>query len=275
MATTVPYRLVSRQYKRDDSIVQVGDVYVGGKRVVFMAGPCTIEDKKTLMGTAAAVKRAGARVLRGGAFKTRTSPYSFQGLGEEALKLLAEAGKQFGMPTVTEVTDAGDIEMVARYADMLQIGSRNMQNTALLKAVGRSKHPVLLKRGFACTINEWLLAAEYILTEGNDQVVLCERGIRTFENSTRFSLDILSIPIVKSLSHLPVIVDPSHAAGQRSIVTAASRAAMAAGADGILIEVSTNPDAAIVDGQQTLTIGQFTDLVCQSRLVAEAIGKTL
>jgi 3-deoxy-7-phosphoheptulonate synthase len=255
------------------SIVKVGPVEIGSKRLVVMAGPCTVEDRETLLKTAIAVKGAGASILRGGAFKIRTSPDSFQGLGEEALILLAEARKQSKMPVVTEIIDPADVALVSRYADMLQIGSRNMQNTALLKAVGRCHVPILLKRGFSNTIDEWLSAADYILAEGNDQVVLCERGIRTFETSTRFSMDILSVPVIKSRSKLPIIVDPSHAAGRRDLVIALSRAAIAAGADGLLIEVNIDPLSARVDGQQTISTDQFRDLMSQIKTLAGALNR--
>jgi 3-deoxy-7-phosphoheptulonate synthase len=246
-----------------DTIVKVGDVQIGGGRPVVIAGPCTVEDEAGLMETAKSVKNAGARMLRGGAFKTRTSPQDFQGLGEEGLKMLARARARFGLPVVTEITDSRDIDLISNYADMLQIGSRNMQNSALLKAAGRSRLPVLLKRGFACTVNEWLSAADYILSQGNPNVVLCERGIRSFEDSTRFSLDILSIAVVKKLSHLPIIVDPSHAAGYREYVSSAAKASIAAGADGLMIEVNNDPEQALVDSRQTMTTAQFSELMMQ------------
>ncbi|MFA5316974.1 MAG: 3-deoxy-7-phosphoheptulonate synthase, partial [Dehalococcoidales bacterium] len=231
-----PYKLASREFKREDSLVTVGGVEIGGKNIVVMAGPCAVENEEQLMTAAEIIKDAGARILRGGAFKPRTSPFSFQGLEEEGLKLLARARERFSIPVVTEVVDSHEVEMVARSADILQVGARNMQNYSLLTKVGKSKCPVILKRGFSCTVTEWLTAADYLLAEGNHQVILCERGIRTFEDSIRFSLDISSIPVIKKVSHLPIIVDPSHAAGHYSLVPAIARAAIAAGADGLLIE---------------------------------------
>ena len=264
-----------KESEHKNSIVRIGTHVIGAKKLTIIAGPCTVEDRDSLLRTTLSVKKAGAHVLRGGAFKTRTSPQSFQGLGEPALIMLAEAREISGIPVVTEITDKSDLSLISSYADMLQIGSRNMQNTALLKAVGKSKLPVLLKRGFSNTVDEWLLAADYILYEGNNQVVLCERGIRTFENSTRFSLDILSIPIVKSRTNLPIIVDPSHAAGRRDLIIAASRAAIAAGADGLLIEVNCSPDDALVDGRQSISTEQFADLMHQLRAVAESVDRAL
>jgi 3-deoxy-7-phosphoheptulonate synthase len=240
-----------------------------------MAGPCTVESRANLMATARAVKEHGGHMLRGGAFKTRTSPEGFQGLGEAGLKLLYEAKQEFGLPVVTEVVDARDVSLILRYADMLQVGSRNMQNTALLKALGETRLPVLLKRGFGCTVAEWLAAADYILAGGNSQVVLCERGIRSFEDSTRFSLDILSVPVIRELSHLPLIVDPSHAAGRRELVASASNAAVAAGADGLLLEVNVNPGEAKVDGLQTLSTQEYAVLMSELRLIAQAISKNM
>lgn len=269
------YQLSSRQYKSQDSIVQIGATHFGARNLVVMAGPCTIESEEGLVGAALAVKASGAHLLRGGAFKTRTSHDTFQGLGEAALKMLARAREKTGLPVVTEITDARDIDLISQYADMLQIGSRNMQNTALLKAVGQCRYPVLLKRGFSNTIDEWLAAADYILAGGNEQVVLCERGIRTFEHSTRFSLDILAVPVIKARSHLPIIVDPSHAAGQRELVGSLAKSAIAAGADGLLIEVGKHPDTAEVDGRQTITTEQFAELMPQLRAVACAVGREL
>ncbi len=266
-------RLSTREFKPSDTKVQVGGVEIGGKRLVVIGGPCTVEAKESLFKTALAIRDAGAHMLRGGAFKVRTNHDDFQGLGDEGLKLLAEARASTGLPVATEVIDPRDVELVAGYADMLQVGSRNMQNTALLKEVGRSRLPVLLKRGFANTIDEWLSSADYILAEGNSQVVLCERGIRTFETSTRFSLDILAIPLVKMRSHLPIIVDPSHAAGIRELVPAVAKAAVAAGADGLIIEVNWNPHAAKVDGQQTISTTSFADLMNHLRVIAPSLGK--
>ena len=268
-----PYKLASRGFKEEDSLVNIDGVVIGGKRVVIMAGPCAVESRQQLDEAAAAVKEAGATVLRGGAFKPRTSPFSFQGLEKTGLELLAEAKKKFGLPVVTEVVDPHDVPLVASYADILQVGSRNMQNFSLLMAVGRSQHPVLLKRGFSATVTEWLTAADYILAEGNNRVILCERGIRTFEDSVRFSVDISSIPVIKKSSHLPIIVDPSHAAGHYSLVPAIARAAIAAGADGLLLEVHPNPKEALVDGLQSLTPAAFTRLMAELKPIAEVIGR--
>jgi len=268
-----PYKLASREFKIENSLVSIDGVEVGGKRVVVMAGPCAIENEGQLMEAARVVKKSGACVLRGGAFKPRTSPFSFQGLEESGLKLLARARKQFGLPVVTEVVDSHDVGLVSRYADILQVGSRNMQNFALLTTVGKSKRPVVLKRGFSCTVTEWLTAADYLLAEGNRQVILCERGIRTFEDSARFSLDICSIPVIKRFSHLPVIVDPSHAAGHYSLVPAIAKAAVASGADGLLIEVHPNPKEALMDGLQSLTPSDFARLMEELRLIAESVNR--
>ena len=268
-----PYKLAAREFKGRDSLVSVDGVEVGGKRIVVMAGPCAVESEEQLMEAARAVKASGASILRGGAFKPRTSPFSFHGLEEKGLELLAKVSETFGMPVVTEVVDPQAVDMVARSASILQVGSRNMQNFALLTNVGKSKRPVVLKRGFSCTITEWLTAADYLLAEGNEQVILCERGIRTFEDSTRFSLDISAIPVIKKASHLPVIVDPSHAAGHYSLVPAIARAAVAAGADGLLIEVHPNPKEALVDGLQSLTPSDFARLMDQLRAVAESVGR--
>ena len=270
-----PYKLASREFKSEDSLVDVGKVQVGGKRVVVMAGPCAVENEKQLMEVAGAVKEAGAAVLRGGAYKPRTSPFSFQGLEEAGLELLAKARKTFSMPVITEVVDPHDVELVVKSADILQVGARNMQNFALLTEVGKSKRPVLLKRGFSSTVTEWLTAADYLLAEGNNQVILGERGIRTFEDSVRFSLDISSIPVIKKSSHLPLIVDPSHAAGHYSLVPAIAKAAVAAGADGILIEVHPNPKEALMDGLQSLTISDFTRLMTELKAIAKSIGRDL
>ena len=268
-----PYKLASRGFKTEDSLVSVGGIEIGGKRVVVMAGPCAVESEKQLMEVARAVKDSGASILRGGAFKPRTSPFSFQGLGEVGLELLAQAGEKLDMPVVTEVVDPHDVDLVAKYADILQVGSRNMQNFALLTDIGRSKCPVLLKRGFSCTITEWLTAADYLLAEGNNQIILCERGIRTFEDSIRFSLDISAIPVVKRFSHLPVVVDPSHAAGHYSVVPAIAKAAVAAGADGLLIEVHPNPKEALIDGLQSLTPSDFARLMEELRQIAGSVGR--
>ena len=268
-----PYKLASREFKATDSLVSVNGIEIGGKRIIVMAGPCAVESEEQLTEAAKAIKDAGASILRGGAFKPRTSPFSFQGLQEVGLKLLAHIREQFDIPVITEVVDPHDVNIVAKAADILQIGSRNMQNFALLTKVGKSKCPVVLKRGFSCTITEWLTAADYLLAEGNNKVILCERGIRTFEDSTRFSLDIFAIPVVKKSSHLPVVVDPSHAAGHYSLVPAVAKAAVAAGADGLLIEVHPNPKEAMVDGLQSLTPSNFTKLMEELRLIAKSVGR--
>ena len=268
-----PYKLASREFKAENSVVSVGGIEIGGKRVVVMAGPCAVESEAQLMKAAKAVKESGAGVLRGGAFKPRTSPFSFQGLEEKGLELLAKAKERFGILVVTEVVNPHDVDLVTKSADILQVGARNMQNFALLTNVGRSQRPVILKRGFSSTITEWLTAADYLLAEGNNQVILCERGIRTFEDSIRFSLDISAIPVVKKFSHLPLIVDPSHAAGHYSLVPAVAKAAVAAGADGLLIEVHPNPKEALVDGLQSLTLSDFARLMEELRLIAKSVGR--
>jgi len=268
-----PYKLASREFKAEDSLVYINGIEVGGKRVAVMAGPCAVENEEQLMEAARVVKEAGACILRGGAFKPRTSPFSFQGLEKVGLELLARVREQYGMPVVTEVVDPHHVTMVSKYADILQVGSRNMQNFALLTAIGKGKSPVVLKRGFSCTVTEWLTAADYLLAGGNSQVILCERGIRTFEDSTRFSLDISSIAVVKRSSHLPIIVDPSHAAGHYSLVPAIAKAAVAAGADGLLIEVHPNPKEALVDGLQSLTPSDFARLMGELKAIAKAVGR--
>jgi 3-deoxy-7-phosphoheptulonate synthase len=268
-----PYKLASREFRPSDTMVNCGGVEIGGERIVVIAGPCAVESDTQLMDAARAVKKAGASILRGGAFKPRTSPFSFQGLQKKGLELLAKAREEFGMPVVTEVVNPQEVDLVASYADVLQIGSRNMQNFPLLTNAGKSRRPVVLKRGFSCTITEWLTAADYLLAEGNDQVILCERGIRTFEDSIRFSLDISAIPVIKKSSHLPVIVDPSHAAGHYSLVPAIAKAAVAAGADGLLIEVHPNPKEALVDGLQSLSPSDFTRLMLELRAIARSIGR--
>jgi len=268
-----PYKLASREFKAEDSLVSINGVEIGGKRIVVMAGPCAVESEEQIMEAVKVVKEFGACVLRGGAFKPRTSPFSFQGLEKTGLELLSRVREQFGIPVITEVVDPHDVSLVSKYADILQVGARNMQNFALLTNIGRSKCPVVLKRGFSCTVTEWLTAADYVLAEGNNQVILCERGIRTFEDSTRFSLDICSIPVVKRASHLPVIVDPSHAAGHYSLVPAIAKAAVAAGADGLLIEVHPNPKEALVDGLQSLTPSDFARLMEELRSIAKAVGR--
>ena len=268
-----PYKLASREFKTEDSVVSFSGIKIGGKRVVVMAGPCAVESEGQLAEAARVVKESGAGILRGGAFKPRTSPFSFQGLEKAGLELLAQVREKFDIPVITEVVDSHDVSLISKYADILQVGARNMQNFALLTNIGRSKCPVVLKRGFSCTITEWLTAADYLLAEGNSQVILCERGIRTFEDSTRFSLDISSIPVVKRFSHLPVIVDPSHAAGHYLLVPAMAKAAVAAGADGLLIEVHPNPKEALVDGLQSLTPSDFTRLMAELRPIAKSVGR--
>ena len=268
-----PYKLASREFQHQDTLVDCSGVKIGGERVVIIAGPCAVENEKQLMQAAEGVKKAGATILRGGAFKPRTSPFSFQGLQRKGLELLAGVREKLGIPVVTEVVNPQDVKLVATYADMLQIGSRNMQNFALLTDAGKSGRPVVLKRGFSCTITEWLTAADYLLAEGKNQVVLCERGIRTFEDSIRFSLDISAVPVIKRNSHLPVIVDPSHAAGHYSLVPAIARAAVAAGADGLLIEVHPNPKEALVDGLQSLSLSDFSRLMEELRTIAKAVGR--
>ncbi len=268
-----PYKLAAREFKPAPTVVSAGGVEIGGKRVVVMAGPCAVENEAQLLEAARVVKSAGASVLRGGAFKPRTSPFSFQGLEKAGLELLAKARDASGMPVISEVVDPHDVQMLSEYVDIIQVGARNMQNYALLRAVGLQKRPVVLKRGLSSTINEWLTAADYILAGGNEGVILCERGIRTFEDSTRFSLDISSIPVIKRFSHLPVIVDPSHAAGHYALVPAMAKAAIAAGADGLLIEVHPNPKEALVDGLQSLTPSDFSRLMEELRAIAAAVGR--
>ena len=267
------YKLSSREFKIENTVVSVNGINIGSERVVVMAGPCAVESEKQIIETAKAVKESGACVLRGAAFKTRTSPFSFQGLGETGLELLLRAKEKFKIPVITEVVKLQDINLVSRYADILQVGSRNMQNFALLTEIGKTNSPVVLKRGFSCTVAEWLTAADYILKEGNNQVVLCERGIRSFEDSTRFSLDICSIPLIKRVSHLPVIVDPSHAAGHHYLVPAIAKAAVAAGADGLLIEVHPNPRKALSDGDQSLTLTEFAGLMEDLRATVKSVDR--
>lgn len=269
-----PYRLASRDFKKEDSIVDIGSgVKIGGKKLVVMAGPCSVENKRLLVDIAKKVKAAGACVLRGGAFKPRTSPYAFQGLGLKGLKFLAEAKKETGLKIVTELMDVRDMGLVLKYADIIQIGARNMQNFNLLKEVGKTKKPVLLKRGMANTIKELLMSAEYILAGGNFNVILCERGIRTFEDATRFTLDVSAVTVIKNLSHLPVIVDPSHATGKWGLVGPCARAAVAAGADGLIIEVHPNPEEAMSDGEQSLYPENFAKLMNELRRVAKAVDR--
>ena len=270
-----PFKLASREFKRSQTVVKVGDVEIGGDRLVVIAGPCAVETEDQILETAKTVKEAGATILRGGAFKPRTSPYAFQGLGEEGLRLLAAARKETGLAIVTEVLKPEDVDLVAETADMLQIGARNMQNFALLKRVGEVKKPVLLKRGISSTIQEFLMAAEYVLSEGNYNIVLCERGIRTFETSTRFTLDLNAVPVIKKLSHLPVIVDPSHGTGHWEYVTPMAKAAIACGADGLMIEVHMRPEIAFSDGIQSLKPAAFRQLMQEVAPFAQAAGRRL
>lgn len=265
-----PYRLASKEH-RETTIVHVGDVAIGNGVPVLMAGPCVVADVEQLLRAAEAVKAAGATILRGGAFKPRTSPYSFQGLGEEGLEILAGARAATGLPVVTEVMEPDQVEMTAEYVDMLQIGARNMANFPLLRKVGKARKPVLLKRGFSATIEEWLMSAEYILSEGNSQVVLCERGIRTFDNSMRFNLDLNAVPYLKELTHLPVIVDPSHGTGKRSLVASMALAGIAAGADGLMIEAEPQPDAAQCDAAQTIEPAELAAIARKAAVIADLV----
>jgi 3-deoxy-7-phosphoheptulonate synthase len=268
-----PYKLASREVNPYDTIVRVGPVEIGGGSIVVMGGPCSVDTEENVLEAARAVKAAGGHILRGGAFKPRTSPYAFRGHGEKGLQILAAARAETGLPVVTEVMDARDVQLVAKHADILQIGARNSQNYTLLDEVGRSGKPVLLKRGMSATIEEWLLAAEYILSHGNRDVILCERGIRTFETATRFTFDVNAIPLVKKLSHLPLIGDPSHATGKWDLVEPVALAAIAAGADGLEIEVHPNPDHALSDGAQSLTPKNFAKLMDRARILGDAIGR--
>lgn len=270
-----PYKLASREFCPQDTLVPLDGVTFGGEEVVIIAGPCAVENRSQFLEAAHAVREAGAQALRGGVFKPRTSPYSFQGLGEEGLELLSEARELTGLPVVSEVMSPSQVPLLAQYADMLQIGARNMQNYPLLHAVGESQHPVLLKRGMSATIGELLMAAEYILSQGNRRVVLCERGIRSFETTTRNTTDINAIPVLKSLTHLPVILDPSHSTGHWEYVAPVALAGIAAGADGLIIEVHPNPSEALSDGGQSLKPGRFAELLAQMRTVAEAVGRSL
>ena len=276
MPVLSPYKLVSREFKKEDSVIKISSkLKVGGKKVIIMAGPCSIENYDSLLSIARKIKKAGATVLRGGAFKPRTSPYDFQGLGEEGLKYLSQVGKEVGIATVSEVMDPRDIDLIGKYTDIFQIGARNMQNFSLLKEVGMTKKPVLLKRGMSATIKDLLMSAEYILSKGNFEVMLCERGIRTFETATRNTLDINAVAVVKQLSHLPIIVDPSHATGRWGLVPSASRAAVAAGCDGLIIEVHENPEEALSDGAQSLKPDNFSALLKDLQLIAATVGREL
>lgn len=276
MPVLAPYKLVSKEFQSEGSVFKLSNkAKVGGKKLVVMAGPCSIESFESLLSVARKIKKAGATVLRGGAFKPRTSPYDFQGLGEEGLKFLAQVGKEVGIATISEVMDPRDIPLLDKYVDIFQIGARNMQNFALLKEVGMTKKPVLLKRGMSATIKDLLMSAEYILAKGNFDVMLCERGIRTFETATRNTLDINAVPVVKQLSHLPIIVDPSHATGRWGLVPSAAKAAVAAGCDGLMIEVHENPEEALSDGAQSLTPENFSTLIKDLKVIAAAVGREL
>ena len=272
---THAYKLVSREVKPEDSVVKVGGVPIGGPELAVVAGPCAVESREQLLIVARAIKAAGAQILRGGAYKPRTSPYSFQGLGEEGLKLLAEAREATGLPVVTEALDSESMDLVERYADAIQIGARNMQNFSLLKRAGRARKPVVLKRGMSATLEEFLMSAEYILAEGNYQVILCERGVRTFSDHSRNTLDLAVVPAVKRMSHLPILVDPSHGTGRREKVAPLSRAAAAVGADGVMIEVHHDPNRALSDGPQSITPDMFEDLMRELRQIAPVIGRKL
>ena len=272
-----PYKLPSRDFKKENTIVKVNGVEIGGKEVVVMAGPCAVETEEQVISTAKLVKSQGAKILRGGAYKPSTSPFGFRGLREEGLKILAKAKQEMGLPVITEVLDPRDVGIVAQYADILQIGTRNAQNFPLLEEVGKTKLPVLLKRGLSATIEEWLQAADYILRlrENGPQLILCERGIRTFSNATRFTLDISAVPVIKGLSHLPVIVDPSHAAGHWKLVPDLAKAGVAVGAAGLLIEVHPNPKKALKDGPQSLTFSDFSRLMSELKVIAKAVGREM
>lgn len=270
-----PYKLASRTFKAEPTVVTVGDIRIGGDEVIVMAGPCSAESEAQVRATAAAVKRAGAKIFRGGAFKPRSSPYSFQGLGEEGLRLLRDASTAENLALVSEVMDISQIDLIERYCDIFQVGARNMQNFTLLRELGHRRKPVLLKRGISATIEEWLLSAEYILSGGNTDVILCERGIRTFETATRNTFDVSAIAMVKKLSHLPVVADPSHGAGRRDMVAPLARAAVATGADGLIVEVHCDPDHALSDGAQSMFPAQFDRLMAELRIIAPAIGRSI
>ena len=272
---TEKYKIVSRDFHPQDTIIDVDGIKIGGKNIVVMAGPCAVESLEQVRETAAAVKKAGAKILRGGAYKPRTSPYDFQGLGEEGLKILRQVADEFDLKVVTEVVDRQDIPIIEEYADILQVGARNMQNFQMLKSLGKIKKPIMLKRGLSATISEWLNAAEYIVTGGNENVMFCERGIRTYETFTRNTLDLSAVAAVKELSHLPIIVDPSHGTGRRPMVAPMARAAIAAGADGLMIEVHPHPEKAFSDGNQSLTPKDFQDLMSNLGEIAAAVGRTI
>jgi 3-deoxy-7-phosphoheptulonate synthase len=270
-----PYKLASRDFQKKATVIDVDGVVIGGNRIQVMAGPCSVENRSNIVNIAERVKAAGASILRGGAFKPRTSPYAFQGLGEEGLRYLAEAKKETGLPIITEVMDPRDLEVICEYTDIIQIGTRNMQNFRLLLEVGSVDKPVLLKRGQSATIKEWLMSAEYIMSRGNHNVMLCERGIRTFETATRNTLDLSAVPLLKQLTHLPVVVDPSHGVGKWDLVAPMSRAAVAVGADALIIEVHTNPEEALSDGEQSLRPELFVQLMEELKLVAKAVGREI
>jgi len=272
---TEPFKLASRSFKKDDSTIKIKDVVIGGSEVTVIAGPCSVESEEQIMIIAELVKKSGVKILRGGAFKPRSSPYSFQGLGEEGLKLLRKAGDTYGLLVITEVLENSMIDLVYKYTDVFQVGARNMQNYSLLKELGSAKKPVMLKRGLSATVEDWLMSAEYILSNGNSEVFLCERGIRTFETYTRNTFDISAIPVVHKRSHLPVFADPSHATGLRDKVIPMARAAVAAGADGLMVEVHHDPEKALSDGPQALLPEQFSDMMKQIRLIAGVIGRTM
>lgn len=268
-----PFRIASRGYKKENTVIKIGDVILGSNEIVTIAGPCAVESEKQIMTIAKAVKDAGAKILRGGAFKPRTSPYSFQGMGEKGLKLLRKAGDEFGLAVITEVMDPARIDLIYKFTDIFQLGSRNMQNFPLLRELGKVDKPVMIKRGMSATIDEWLMAAEYILASGNENVMVCERGIRTFETSTRNTFDLSAIPVIHQRSHLPVIADPSHATGIRDKIIPMARAAVAAGTDGLMVEVHHDPSSAMSDGPQSLLPAQFKELMLQVKKIAEVIGR--
>lgn len=270
-----PYKLASREIVRENTVIKIRDQVIGSNRIALIAGPCAVENKKNLLEIAHEVHKAGANFIRGGAFKPRTSPYSFQGLGKEGLEILAEAREQTGMPIVTELMDSKDLDLLVQYSDVIQIGARNMQNFRLLLDVGEVDKPILLKRGISATIEEWLMAAEYIMSKGNHKVILCERGIRTYERATRNTLDLSAVPILKQLTHLPIVVDPSHAVGRWDLVSPMARAAVAAGADGIMVEVHTHPSEAMSDGEQSLKPKVFAQLIAELKPIAKAIGREI
>ena len=275
MPVLTPYKLVSREFKKENTVVDVSGLKIGGKEIIVMAGPCSVETMPLLLKIAISVKKSGAKVLRGGAFKPRTSPYAFQGLGQEGLVYLKEVSKKTGLKIVTEVMDTRDVPLVAKYADILQVGARNIQNFNLLKELGLVKKPILLKRGMMSTVKEWLMSAEYILSNGNFDVILCERGIRTFEDYTRFTLDLSAVPVVKALSHLPIIVDPSHGTGKWGLVSDMSKAAIAAGADGLIVEVHPSPEDAKSDGLQSLLPDNFAKMMLDLKKIAKAVGREI